>query len=132
MNLQTFNPENLPSVKGSTKQPLIGLSSKTGTFRINRTASEKMGLKKNYCVLIHQNTDEISEWFLEVVKEGGFELREKESVTPGGLLFQSAPLARKIFESVNYSNISGHLQVGPQPVKNGKQLLWPLFTGKLL
>ena len=132
MNLQTFNPENLPSAKGSSKTPLIGLSVKSGTFRINRTAAEKMNLKKDDSILMNQNADEVSEWFLEKVNKGGFELREKENITPGGLVFQSAPLVRKIFESVNYSNISGHLQVAPEAVKSGKQILWPLFTGKLI
>ncbi len=132
MNLQTFNPENLPSVKGSSKRPLIGFSAKAGTFRINRTAVEKIKLKSDDCIVVHQNADEISEWYLEVVKVGGFILRQKPNITPGGLIFQSIPLARKIMDSVKCINISGHLQVAPEAVKNGKQVLWPLFTGKLI
>lgn len=132
MKLTTYNPDTLPSIKGSSKKPLIGFSTKAGTFRFNRKSVEAMGLKAGNNIFIHQDSENVSDWYLEVVKTGGFELRVKENLTPGGLMLQSIPLAKKIMESANCSALSGHLQVGPEPVKNGKQILWPLFTGKLL
>lgn len=131
MNLKTFTPENTPSLRGSTKQPLIGVSQKSGVFRINMVAKDLMKLKNGQHVFFHQDEDNAADWYLEVVKSGGFDLREKENLTPGGLYLQSAAIAQKIFQSVECTDKSGHILIAKEPVVQDKKTLWPLITAKL-
>ncbi len=132
MKLKTFDTDNIQSTKGSSKKPLIGVNSKSGTIRINATAVDLTGLKKGQFVKFHQDEKKEDDWYLEVVKEkNGFLLREKESITPKGLITQSTGLVRKIYDSVAYIGASGHLQVGTEAVKFEGRTLWPLITGLL-
>lgn len=131
MNLKTFTPDSIPSLRGSTKQPLIGINQKAGGFRINIVAKELMKLKAGQHIIFHQDDDTPADWYIEVVKTGGFDLRERETITPGGLYMQSAGMAQKIFQSVECTHRSGHILVAKEPVVKDKRTLWPLITAKL-
>ena len=130
MKLKTYNPEELPSARLTT--PVIGLSSKSGTFRFNPTAVEKLGLKANNQIMIHQDEENPADWYLEIVKEKGFLARKKKTTGEFGLLIQSCPLVRKIFDSVDCKKISGSILIGSEPIKFEKRTLWPLITAKLV
>ena len=129
MKLKSFSPENLPNQRVS--KPQIGLNQTNGTVRFNKAVVEQIAIDDKDQVKFHQDEEEPGDWYVEVVKENGFPLRSKSSATgEGGLVLQSTALVRKIFDSINYNFVSGNVTVG-EPVKNNKQLLFPLITSQL-
>ena len=126
MKLKTFSPENLPNSR--SLKPVIGLNQKSGTLRFNSAFVEKLGLKPDSMVQYHQDEDEPSDWYIEIVKKDGFILREKSGQTgAGGLVMQSTALVRKIFDSISFIGLAGNISAGEQVQVAGKKL-WPLIT----
>ena len=79
MKLETFNPEKLPNMK--TSIPLILMSSTSGTINFNVSACEKLGLKQDMQIQLLHDAENPGDWYLEIVKENGFLLREKKFAT---------------------------------------------------
>ena len=133
MKLETFNPEKLPNMK--TSIPLILMSSTSGTINFNVSACEKLGLKQDMQIQLLHDAENPGDWYLEIVKENGFLLREKKIPNPAiksSVLTQSTKLVRKIFETVEYLGTSGHVTIATDPIKADKKTLWPLITAKLI
>jgi hypothetical protein len=127
MKLKTFNTTNVTSNRSFS--PSIGVNSKTGLFNINPSACEKIGLKEGTCVQFHQDEDDPENWYLEIVKDNGFTLRKNENITKGTFL-NCSYIARKIFDSVGYIEMSGRLKIG-ETVTIGKRDLVTLITAGL-
>jgi hypothetical protein len=130
MKLKTFSPENLPSARNL--KPAIGLNHKSGTLRFNSAFVEKLGIKPDCLVQYHQDEEEPSDWYIEIVKKDGFVLREKSGQTgAGGLVMQSTALVRRIFDSIAYTGLAGNISAG-DPVQHSGKKLWPLITVALV
>jgi hypothetical protein len=129
MKLKEFNADNCASAPGG-KSPTVALNTKTGLFRINKEACVLMDLSANDQIKFHQDEEEEGDWYIEKVKEGGFVLREKETITKG-LIFCSSHLAKKIAESVSFSGQSGNCLVAGKPTEFQKRKLFGLLTATL-
>lgn len=132
MKLKEFNAENL--VVQRTTTPSIGINCKTGLFNFNKAAVEQMGLKSNDQIVVHQDEEDQSCWYLERLNSKdtrkGFTIREKSNVT-AGLLFNNVALAKLISESVAFTGKSGRLLVAGQPTEFNKKKLWGIITSSL-
>lgn len=131
MKLKAFTQQNLPYMRRSLK-PIIGISAKSGTLRINEAAVELMNLKVTDKVVLHQDEEEPENWYLEIDKkcDYAFQLRYSAKISPKGLIFQSTVLVKKIFQSVAFNGISGHLLVG-EKIQMNKKEYYTLITGML-
>lgn len=130
MKLREFNPENCISVSQRKGQASISIDTKVGCNRITKAACETLGLKAGDCIVFHQDETDTENWYLEKVKSGGFELRENDKIT-SGLLFNSVALARKIAESVDFTERSGRILIAGQPTDFQKKKLFGLITSSL-
>lgn len=131
MKLQTFNTKNCQSSSGRQSKPSIGLNTKNGVFRLNKSACELIGLKEKHSITFHHDEESEGDWYLEIVKEDGFELRPQNKTINNVLVFNSSTLARKIAESVAFEKETGTIYLPKSPVKHDKRTLWPLLTASL-
>ncbi len=93
MKLIEFNAENCPSAREG--KPMLHVSHTTGIFSFNRYAIEELKLKVGIMVVLHQDEKEAENFYLEIVKEKGFPLRNKKGASPA-VSFSSIVIARKI------------------------------------
>lgn len=124
MKLKTFNATNVVMVRSFT--PGIGVNSKSGLFTINRAACDEIGLKEGDFIQFLQDEEEPENWFIEKVKDTGFQLRGKGD-EKSALSFNNTTMVRKIFDSVAYVKEAGRLLLG-EPVKFEKRTLRTLIT----
>ena len=103
--------------------------SKNGLIRFSQGAVELMAIKAGDQVQFCQDEDEPENWYVEVVKKGGFPLRDAYG-NGGGLLTNASGIKRLLFESVNYLGGSGTLPIGEQ-VLHPKRTFYTLITGFL-
>lgn len=125
MKLKVFNIVNTP-LSGRTQLPNIGVNRKSGLMRINKAACELLNIDATDQVNFLHDEDQKGDWYLEVVKKDGFPLRSKPN-NPG-LIAQSTSIVANIYESMDYKKLSGIIRIAKEPVKEGKQNLWPLLT----
>lgn len=127
MKLKEYNPENSKPVAIPRAHPAtLRIDTKTGRFIFNKTASELIGLKDKYQVVIYQDEQEPEDWYIEVVKGGGFVLSGRER--QGECVFNNTVIARKIAESVGYTARNGRMLIAGKPTKIGDRLLWGILT----
>jgi hypothetical protein len=126
MNLKTYNATN---TAGSRPHKAIMSISKNGLIRFSQGAVELMDIKAGDQVQFCQDENEPENWFIEVVKKGGFPLRDAYG-TGGGLLTNASGIKRHLFQSVNYLGESGTLFIGEQ-VQIQKRTFYTLITGFL-
>lgn len=129
MKLKQFTPDSFSNTR--TISPAISVSTKSGLFAINRAAADLIGLKAGDAVTFHQDEEDTGNWFIEKVREGGFLLRNKDEKV-STLFFNNVSMAKEIFKSVDYQQISGRLLVAGKPTKVAKQTLFGLLTGTLV
>jgi hypothetical protein len=129
MKLKEFNTENCTGLRTRTSAPAITVDTKTGCNRINGAASELIGLSDGDQVKFHQDEDEEGDWYMEKVKDGGFELRKG----PAGstLLFNNVKLSKKIAESVAFEGRSGKCLIAGKPTEFQKRKLFGVLTSGL-
>jgi hypothetical protein len=131
MKLKEFNVENTVSERYTPVQvPALGINVKSGLFRLNKAAAELIGAKVDELVVLHQDEEEPTDWYIEKVKEKGFKLRFKDNVG-SGLFFNSAPLAKAIADSVEFNGKGGKVLVAGKPTDFQKRKLFGLLTGGL-
>jgi hypothetical protein len=131
MKFQTFNTKNCQSTVGRQTKPFIGINTKNGVFRINKSACELIGLSAKHSITFHHDEENEGDWYIEIVKEDGFELRQQSKDIANVLIFNSSTLARKIAESVAFEKETGTIYLPKTPVKHEKRTLWPLLTASL-
>lgn len=129
MKLKTFNTTNVQSF-GRAQAAFISISSTTGLFTLNKASAELIGAKDGTMIQFHQSEDEPTDWYIEVVKEDGFQIRTSSKIGQG-FLFNSSKLAHIIFDSVAYTGKGGRVYVG-ESIKPGKQTLFTLITARLI
>ena len=131
MKFKTFDSETCIPLRGAgIKTAAIGINFKTGLFRFNKEACEKIGLKPGNTVAFHQNEEEEADWFIQVGNPKGFLCRAKENVT-SGVLFNNAALSKAIALPFNFEGKSANLKLGTEPIKIDKKTYWPIITGAL-
>jgi hypothetical protein len=127
MKLKEFNTENCCKM-GRTTIPSINIDTKVGTVRLNKSASALMGISNADQVKFHQDEDEPGDWYIEKVKNGGFEVRE---VANGAMVFNNTAICKKIAESVEFSGRSGKCLVAGKPTELKGRTLWGVITRTL-
>lgn len=128
MKLKAFNTTNIATSKVTA--PYIQVNTVTGLFNINKSAADKIGLKDNDLIQFLQDEEQPDEWYIEKVKENGFQVRYKENVG-GGLLFNSTILSRLIFKSVNCEMKSGRIYLGEKTDNMRGRNVFNLVTASL-
>lgn len=117
MALKVYNAETLPVTRMQASEPTFAIDHKNGLFRINRCVCDLAGLKNNTQIEFAQDDEKPLNWFFRIVKEKGYPLKEKKSVS-GGLVFSNLTLARTILASAKINDgRSTKIQVKPQPLK---------------
>ena len=128
MVLKSYNPTNLISGRSIGIRPRISINVKSGVFALNKPAADLIGLAHGSQVILHQNEDDRTEWYLEPVKADGFSLRDK--TTGNCIYFQSTALVKLIFDSQQYNGTSGRILVG-EKVTIDKRKCFTLITASL-
>lgn len=133
MKLKEFNTENLPVVSRRDTVPKLGIQAKTGIVIFNPPAIDLLQIKDGDTVVFHQDEEDKVNWYVEVVGNSpkGFKLRIKKPTNY--LMFNSTSLARRIFESVDFTGKSGSILIAGEPtVYEKKRKLHGLITVSLL
>ena len=130
MKFKVFNSVNTKTEK--RKHPAIfGFNTKSGVLSINKEACEMIGLDDTQTIEMVQNEDEPNDWYIIIAKDqkNGIALRNNKT---GSILFQSVVLARKIAESVGFTDNYGKCNIGTEPfeIEGGKY--WQLITGMIV
>ena len=128
MKLKVFNPETAPVSSARTTRPIIHMNGKSGTIVFNKLAVEKLKLKAGNQVQFHQDEETPTDWYLEKVKSGGFDLRDKKG--SGLLFFNSVATVRALFASVEFAKSSGRILIGGD-IDFEKRTLTTLITANL-
>lgn len=131
MKLKEFNPENSGIVRAGLS-PRIRVNKKSGLFGINASGCSLMELGNEDFIVIVQDEESPTDWYLEKVKKHGFSVRAKSPETNNGLWFNSCGIAKLIFLSVGFEDNSGTVLIGGTPTKIGDRVLWGLLTNRLL
>jgi len=129
MNLKTFDAITTPN-RAKSVSPKITINTKSGLLSINKGAVELLGLKEKDQVTFHQDEEEITDWYIEKVKSGGFPIRKNKNAT--SLAFNNSYLAKKIFESVTCKEQSASVLLAGKPTKLGSRTLYGLLTNSLI
>lgn len=129
MKLKEFNAENTVAIRGggAVKVASLSLNQKTGLFTLNEQACAQIGLSDGDQVIIHQDEEDETNWYLEKVKEKGFFMRSKESAGKG-LMFNNTAMVRAICSSVNFTDNGGRILIAGKVTELGKRKLWGLLT----
>lgn len=122
MKLKEFNTENVKHERAGT--PSISVNCKAGLFSFSKAAAKLIGIKDKGQVVFLQDEDEKENWYLEVVKENGFEVRLKNSVT-AGLFFNSCSLAHKV---TGMATGNRRYLIAGQPTIEKERTLWGLIV----
>jgi hypothetical protein len=130
MKLREYNAVNCSATMTLTHLPVIGISLKGGLFRFKKEVCKLLGLSEGDRVTFHQD-EETAEWYIEKVKDKGFELKVNKAVC-GGLIFNNTRIAKCIASSIEYEGSGGNLLVGSEPVKEGNHKLHHVSTELLV
>lgn len=131
MKLKEFNTENSVSHRGHKNgPPSLGITFSSGLVTINKAAAELLSLKAGDQVVILQDADEETDWYLEKVKTKGFPLRQMKEGN-GSLLFNNAHVTKIMADSMTFTGKSGRILIAGQPTKLDKRNLWALLTAGL-
>lgn len=127
MNLKSFKKSDI-SYKADGV-PFLRIHLKSGVFSFNKTAAEILELKAGDQVMLHQDEDEPENWYLEQVKEDGFPLRINQKEKYASLTFNSAPMAKHMFDVVDTGGdpISCRALIAKEPTKFEKRTLWGII-----
>jgi len=123
MKLLEFNAENCPPQREG--KPSLQVNQKTGLFTFNKFAIEGLKLKPGQLVVIHQDEEDAANFYVEIVKERGFLLKDKKAASPC-MSFSSTLLARKIGDAFEETG-SYTFNISVQPTAFGKRTLYGLL-----
>lgn len=116
MKLKKFTPETTPTLRAGSEIPTLHMNYSSGVLTLNRGACEKLNIQPGDQVVLHQDEDEPQDWYLQVVKSGGFALRCKTGESYP-LAFNNATLIRQVIDSVAYDVPEGVETETPKSVK---------------
>lgn len=130
MNLKKYDRTNSFQKPGSDLAIAYG---KGGNWTISTGLKEAMGLKDGDTIALLQDADNPLDWYLTKDKDG-FETRANSGGT--ALLFNCADCRRRFMdawlkEKDEPAPESARMLVAAEPVKLGKQELWPMLSGSL-
>lgn len=129
MKLKEFNPDNCRNNRVEKSLPSLYIHSK-GDFAFNQKAILDLELKQNNQVLFFQDEKDGKNWYISKVEKGGFLLLPTKGIK--SLCFNSAKLAKEIFDSVSFEGIGGACLIAGQPTIVGDLKLYGLITGRLI
>ena len=128
MKLTTFNQTTMPNYSSRNGQATIGMNFKTGLFNFSKEAVTVLKLNNGTNVQLHQDEEEPSDWYIEVVEEGGFVVRhdkDKEVV-----FFNNTATARCVrdcFEHGDNEPTSARFQLASEPIEHEDRELWGII-----
>lgn len=123
MKLKEFNIEN---TSAATKRGTPKLSIyKSGMLVFNKYASEQLKLEAGKQIKLHQDEEDETCWYLELVKDKGFLLKTGTGGNKGGFAFASSALARQITESLDGG---GSMLIAGKPTDFKGRTLWGLLS----
>lgn len=122
MKLKEFNTENVTHTRKGT--PTLSVNCKGGLFTFSKDSVELIGMKANDQIIFCQDEDDKGNWYLEIVKEKGFSVREKGNVTTG-LFFNNCHLARTLSGTPEGSH---KFLIAGKPTIEKKRILWGLIS----
>lgn len=125
MKLKEFNTENTVTTRNGVAS--IGVNTKTGLFNLNKQAKELTGLKNGDQIVLLQDEDDPGCWYLQKVKDKGFEIREKGNVT-AGLLFNNTALSRALAEGLGKTETAFKVLIAGKATVVEKKTLWGLLA----
>jgi hypothetical protein len=125
MKFKVYNTQTVIRGGRETK-PFISFSIKTGLISINKTAIILLGIKKGDKIQFLQDPDDLTNWFVQIVKENGFITRHNSS---GDMLELSCKkIANEIHETVGKPDkIRIRVPLAPSTNIDGLEL-FPLIT----
>ena len=123
MKLRSFNPSNTPN--GRSGKPLVTVALNAGTFTFNRLAIDALGLNEKSQVVIHQDEESPSDWYVEVIGEGGFPLRIADDMSSAR--FNNKQLGRSIADAHEIDEMTFRLQIARECTKVSNAEMWGLL-----
>lgn len=125
MKLKTYDERM--SKKRPTK-PTIYFS-KYGLITLSTSFCERAGLKPGDCVLVHQDEDEPTDWYLSKAIEG-FELRNATKNT-NALCFNSQKVCYEFRDSMELNHNESHsFYMATEPNVVNKEHYYAILTSK--
>jgi hypothetical protein len=128
MNLKEFNVKN-SGKKAEPRTPSLAIDFRTGVMQFNVAAAAKLGLTNGLQVKIFKDLDDVENWYVEVVDDGGFHLYDH--TTAPACRFNAAAVAREIREDIGFNGAYGRVLVAGEPTVKGKKVLYGLIISRL-
>lgn len=132
MNLVEFNPANAGPTKRDGLSPRIRVNTKAGLFGFNENGCKLLGVKSGDQVVVFQDQDSPTDWYIEKVEKGGFIVRASKTKSNTGLWFNSVRLGKQIFASVGFEDAAGTVLIAGRSTQIGSRILFGLLTNLLL
>lgn len=120
MTLIIYNKENAAS-EGRKGKCTISYNDK-GAITISKELRKVLGLNSGDGLLIAQDSNEKTDWFIKPDKNG-IELRASKSNPEGALITNSSKIVKALSESIEKEKTS--MTVGKEPNEDG---WYPIFT----
>jgi len=130
MKLKTF--DRTQSKYRFIDKPAISFNS-AGVIRINKCASERIGLKSGDKMKFYQDEDNPEDWYVAVVPktdELGLRIRQSNSQI-GTFCLNSIAVVKNLYESIGFRGKTIKFQLGSEPLRDYKPLqdyLWAIIT----
>jgi hypothetical protein len=120
--LQYDRTNIISNPRGSTPRISIG---RTGKFSLNKAAVELTHGKAGSTMVLLQDENNVSDWYLRFGGKDGFPLRAESS---GQLSFNATGLKDVLFASVEWTYGSAVCQVGEPMEGPDDKMMWPIVT----
>jgi hypothetical protein len=120
MKLKVFNPQTLPVVRHG--EATVRLSDK-GVVALSKRTCEIMNLKAGDGIALHQDEDELSDWYLEKTKDGYTTRTSGGNLT--GLMFNASSIVG-LFDLNGKTSI--RFKIAQEPTIVETQTLFAILT----
>lgn len=125
MKLKRFDPETAPPSRDGLPRVNMG---KSGVWRANAPACALLNLKKGARVVLLQDDDDATNWYIATDKANGFEVYEKD----GSCFWCTQSVKLELLKSLDSEHPGGTMLLGTEPTKHDGLLLYPLITSSLV
>jgi hypothetical protein len=128
MKLKEFNKRNSHG-KMPPATPSLGVNFKNGVMHLNKPAATLLGLKSGHQVKLFKDLEDVENWYLEVVTDGGFSLYGGKAHP--ACRFNAAVAAREMREDSGFEGQYGNILLAGKPTVRGKRVLYGLIISRL-
>lgn len=122
--LLRFDRSSMPVSRCSIPTLSMG---RTGIFRLNPVAVDLTGAAKRKGVVLLQDPDEPSNWFLAFDDQDGFPLRNGKY----GMEFNCKQLVARILKSLDTEHACGTMRLADGHKADDGTQVWPILTSTL-